>query len=54
MLQIYYNKEKGGWQSPTIVPFQDLKLSPASAALHYGENLIFFECLLAYIYCRFY
>ncbi len=36
MLQIHYNKDKGGWQSPTIVPFQDLKISPASAALHYG------------------
>jgi branched-subunit amino acid aminotransferase/4-amino-4-deoxychorismate lyase len=48
MLQIYYNKEKGGWQSPTIVPFQDLKLSPASAALHYGESFLF-ECLLTHL-----
>ena len=42
MLQIHYDKKKGGWQSPTIVPFQDLKLSPASAALHYGEYSIVF------------
>ena len=36
MLQIHYVKDKGGWQSPEIIPFQDLKISPAAAALHYG------------------
>jgi len=36
MLQINYVKDKGGWQSPEIIPFQDLKISPAAAALHYG------------------
>jgi hypothetical protein len=40
MLQIHYNKEKGGWQSPIIVPFQDLKLNPASAALHYESMMM--------------
>ena len=37
MLQVHFNKDMGGWQSPTILPFQELKLSPASAALHYGK-----------------
>ena len=41
MLQIHYVKDKGGWQSPEIIPFQDLKISPAAAALHYG---VFFCC----------
>jgi len=36
MLQIHYVKDKGGWQSPEIIPFQDLQISPAAAALHYG------------------
>ena len=36
MLQIHYVKDEGGWQSPEIIPFQDLKISPAAAALHYG------------------
>ena len=26
----------GDWQDPRIVPYQDLQLSPASSALHYG------------------
>jgi len=29
MLQINYVKDKGGWQSPEIIPFQDLQISPA-------------------------
>ena len=29
MLQIHYVKDKGGWQSPEIIPFQDLQISPA-------------------------
>ena len=39
MLQINYVKDKGGWQSPEIIPFQDLQISPATAALHYGTSL---------------
>ena len=38
MLQIHYKKSSGGWEAPAIVPFQDLKLSPAASALHYGEK----------------
>ena len=37
MLQVHYKKASGGWQAPAIVPFGDLKLNPAAAALHYGE-----------------
>ena len=36
MLTMHYSEAKGGWQAPEIVPFQDLKISPAAAALHYG------------------
>ncbi|KAL7539815.1 hypothetical protein ACHAXR_009621 [Thalassiosira sp. AJA248-18] len=46
MLQVHYDKAKGGWQAPAIVPFQDLKLSPAAAALHYGLEC--FEGMKAY------
>ena len=35
MLQIHYNATVG-WEAPAIVPFHDLQLSPAAAALHYG------------------
>jgi len=30
----------GGWEHPRIVPFQDLKLSPAASVLHYGERAL--------------
>lgn len=36
MLTMHYSEAGGGWQAPEIVPFQDLKISPAAAALHYG------------------
>jgi hypothetical protein len=47
MLQIPYMKNGGGWQSPEIVPFQELKLSPAASSLHYGkkEGDEFIECV---------
>lgn len=37
---------KNGWGSPRIVPYQQLKLSPASACLHYGLQC--FEGMKAY------
>jgi branched-chain amino acid aminotransferase len=38
--------EAGQWREPRIVPFSDLRLSPASAVLHYGQSI--FEGLKAY------
>ena len=51
MLQCHYDKAKGGWQTPEIVPFQDLKLSPAAAALHYGEFVV---CMLEFLSFYYY
>ena len=36
----------GGWRDPTVKPFADLPLSPASLVLHYGQTI--FEGLKAY------
>ncbi len=36
----------GGWTDPTVRPFSDLKLSPASLVLHYSQTI--FEGLKAY------
>lgn len=44
MLEVEYNKAMGGWQAPSIVPFHDLKISPAAAALHYGEPCVSMRC----------
>ena len=38
MLMMHYSEADGGWQPPEIVPFQDLKINPAAAALHYGKS----------------
>ncbi|MDX9750048.1 MAG: branched-chain amino acid aminotransferase [Flavobacteriales bacterium] len=36
----------GGWREPRIVPYDDLRMSPASAVLHYAQSI--FEGLKAY------
>ena len=36
----------GGWGDPTVAPFSNLDLSPASLVLHYGQTI--FEGLKAY------
>lgn len=36
----------GKWQEPVIEPFRDLRLSPASLVLHYGQSI--FEGMKAY------
>ncbi len=38
--------EDGQWKNPVIKPFDDLKLSPATSVLHYGQT--FFEGMKAY------
>lgn len=37
MLMIEWDQENE-WNAPTIVPYQDLKISPAASALHYGMS----------------
>lgn len=44
MLLAEYNN--GDWQSAKVVPYQDLSLSPAASALHYGQAI--FEGIKAY------
>lgn len=38
MLMAEWEINKGGWQTPRIVPYQDLKISPAASSLHYGKR----------------
>jgi hypothetical protein len=38
MLMVEWEISKGGWQAPRIVPYQDLKISPAASSLHYGKR----------------
>lgn len=45
MMIIDWSKEKG-WQNPQITPFENLSLSPACVALHYGIEC--FEGMKAY------
>eukprot|EP00565_Helicotheca_tamesis_P004032 CAMPEP_0185732720 /NCGR_PEP_ID=MMETSP1171-20130828/17299_1 /TAXON_ID=374046 /ORGANISM="Helicotheca tamensis, Strain CCMP826" /LENGTH=420 /DNA_ID=CAMNT_0028402287 /DNA_START=174 /DNA_END=1436 /DNA_ORIENTATION=+ len=47
MLTVEWHRENGGnWEDPKIVPTQDLRLSPAASALHYGLEC--FEGMKAY------
>ena len=32
--------KKGEWGAPRIVPYQDLKISPAASCLHYGKERV--------------
>ena len=45
MFIMNYETNKG-WYDPRIVPFQDIKLSPAAMVFHYGQEM--FEGLKAY------
>src|SRR5690606_12869609 len=38
--------ENGEWQTPQIVPYGNLSLSPATSAIHYGQAI--FEGMKAY------
>jgi branched-chain amino acid aminotransferase len=46
MLTAVYDAKLGGWQPPEIVPFGDLRISPAASVLHYGMGC--FEGMKAY------
>jgi len=45
MLTIEWDKQNG-WSPPKIIPYQDLKISPAASSLHYGLQC--FEGMKAY------
>ena len=36
MLEIDYDHQNGGWQSPKIVPNEPFDIAPANATLHYS------------------
>ena len=46
MLAIEWTKE-GGWNSPQIVPFGPIAISPSASVLHYGLEVcyVFFNLL---------
>lgn len=46
MLVCDYIPQKGGWQTPEIIPYANFELSPDSVVFHYGQEV--FEGLKAY------
>jgi branched-chain amino acid aminotransferase len=46
MFMMEYITDRGGWQNPRVVPYQNLVLDPAAMVLHYGQGI--FEGLKAY------
>ncbi|XP_077294097.1 branched chain amino acid transaminase [Arctopsyche grandis] len=46
MLKIFFYKQLGGWQTPEIIPFENLVLHPAAKVLHYAIEL--FEGMKAF------
>ncbi|XP_059490335.1 branched-chain-amino-acid aminotransferase, cytosolic [Neocloeon triangulifer] len=46
MMQVEFHKNNGGWQTPKIVPFQNISLHPAAKVFHYAVEL--FEGMKAY------
>lgn len=46
IFKVSYHKNRGGWQVPKIIPFEDIVLHPASKVFHYAVQL--FEGLKAY------
>lgn len=46
MLKVYYHKALGGWQTPEVMPFENIALHPAAKVLHYAVEL--FEGMKAY------
>lgn len=39
MLKVYYHKALGGWQTPEIIPFENIVLHPAAKVLHYAVEV---------------
>ncbi|MBM3380948.1 MAG: branched-chain amino acid aminotransferase [Betaproteobacteria bacterium] len=46
MLICDYNPQKGGWQTPEIVPYSPFEVTPDAVVFHYGQEV--FEGLKAY------
>lgn len=36
MLKVHYYETLGGWQTPEIIPFENIVLHPAAKVLHYA------------------
>ena len=49
MLLIKWDQENQ-WNDPQIVPYQDLKVSPAASCLNYGAYIFF--CMFPFVICR--
>jgi branched-chain amino acid aminotransferase len=39
MMKVEFNKKNGGWQTPQIVPFQNISLHPAAKVFHYAVEV---------------
>lgn len=39
MFKVHYHKALGGWQTPEIIPFENIVLHPAAKVLHYAVEV---------------
>lgn len=48
MMQVEFNKAKGGWQTPEIMPFQNISLHPAAKVFHYAVEVMALVAIFAF------
>lgn len=49
MLKIAYHRRLGGWQTPEIMPLENLVLHPAAKVFHYAVEVSVTCCVLDFV-----